>query len=179
METLKALGNKADLEVLIEPLALEHAEGLFDALNYEEVGEFIGGPDFLNLADLKDKIARLNAGPEDHLGQKWFNFAIKVANEIIGRTEATSHDGLVEIAYLIGPNFKNHGYATAATKQLIEYLIANGETEFWATVSVENNASARVLAKLGFNEVSNSSEINLLSYESGDKVFRMVHSLNN
>jgi RimJ/RimL family protein N-acetyltransferase len=99
--------------------------------------------------------------------------------EVIGRVEATSHDGITEIAYLINPSHWGRGFATSATELLLEELRKESEFNFWATVDPNNSASIRVLEKLGFNGINYDTAPELLSYDEGDKVFQLNDQVTN
>jgi RimJ/RimL family protein N-acetyltransferase len=157
----------------LQKLELKHASQLFDALNHVEVGEFIGGPDVTTLSELEDRIKHLQIGPKAETGQRWFNFAVLLESVVIGRVEATAHDAIVEIAYLITPSLCGQGLGTVATELLLNELRSGGEHNFWATTVPENIASVRVLEKLGFVEIDPSQAPLLLSYDSGDRVFQL------
>lgn len=86
------------MRLKLEPLDLCHASELFDALNCEKIGLFIGGPDVTTLTEFEDQIQDLQKGPKEETGQRWFNFAVLLKSVVIGRVEATAHDEIVEIA---------------------------------------------------------------------------------
>lgn len=159
------------MNLQLELLEPQHASQLFAALNHEEVGRFIGGPDVTTVEELEARIRARQVGPHDGKTQKWINLAVLLDSIVIGRVEATVHDGITEIAYLINPSLWGKGYGTAATKLLIERLINEGQEEFWATAVPENVASIRVMQKLGFIEVEAQSAPELFSYDDGDRVF--------
>ena len=96
----------------IEPLAARHAEELFAALDDPLVGRYIGGPDVTTLAELRERIAHLLAGPEVGSGDTWANWVVVLDAVIIGRLEATFHDGIAEVGYVFGPRWWGRGYGT-------------------------------------------------------------------
>lgn len=60
-------------------------------------------------------------------------------------------EGIVEIGYGIAPGFEGQGYATEATRLLIERAFASGRVRrVRAHTLPERNASTRVLEKCGF-----------------------------
>jgi RimJ/RimL family protein N-acetyltransferase len=60
-------------------------------------------------------------------------------------------EGRVEIAYGIVPRFEGRGYATEAAAALVDFAFSHEEVRrVWAHTLPEENASARVLGKLGF-----------------------------
>lgn len=165
------------VELWLEPLGLKHAAKLFAALNDDRVGLYIGGPDVTTIAELRDRILYLQSGPPQESNQRWFNYAVLLNSQVVGRVEATAHDGLVEIAYLIGPANWSKGIGSSATDLLLAELREQGELEFWATTHPGNLASKAVLQKLGFTEVAPSMAPMLLSYDEGDLIFRLIETL--
>jgi RimJ/RimL family protein N-acetyltransferase len=60
--------------------------------------------------------------------------------------------GTVEIAYSIGLNHQNQGYATEAAASLVDFAFACRDVRVVRAHTLEDgNASARVLAKCGFS----------------------------
>ena len=112
-------------------------------------------------------------GPAADSGQRWFNYAVLLDSVVIGRVEATAHDGIVEIAYLLNPSLWGQGLGTAATELLLNELRSEGEHDFWATLVPENVASARVVEHLGFAEIDAKLAPKLLSFDEGDRVFNL------
>lgn len=55
-----------------------------------------------------------------------------------------------EIAYELLPRAHGHGYATEASRALLDAAFATGRTRIWSTVGSWNAASLGVLKKLGF-----------------------------
>jgi RimJ/RimL family protein N-acetyltransferase len=162
-----------NLPLKLEVLEIRHAQLLFDALDDEKVGEFIGGPDVTTVKDLENRIRHLLVGPPADSGQRWYNFTVMLDETVIGRVEATTHAGITEIAYLLSPKYWNRGLGTSATGLMIEKLKAEGHFDFWATVTPGNEGSVRVLKKLGFVETEMPTSTRLLSYEPSDLVFRL------
>ena len=144
---------------------------LFAALDDPRVGRFIDGPDVTTLDALRTRIDMVDAGPAPESGQAWLNFAVLLGPTVIGRVEATVHDGLAEIAYLIGPRWCGCGYGAAATSLLLDNLAVTGVTDYWATSMPDNLASVGLLEHLGFSEVEPSNAPPLHSYDDGDRVF--------
>lgn len=158
--------------LILEPLDLVHARGLFDALDDERVGTFIGGPDVTTVEALRDRIIAKRQGPGDDRDETWLNWVVIAGETIVGRVEATLHDGLGEVAYVFGPGWWGNGYATEATRWMIEHLQAERDvSECWATVAPGNDASARLLERLGFEHAA-PGIVELQSYDDGDLVFR-------
>jgi len=154
----------------IESLGLKHAAELFQALCDERVGRYIGGPDVTTLEALRDRITHLSTSPPDNRDEIWLNFAVLCAGKVIGRIEATLHGGIAEIAYVFGPAWWGHGYATEAVSWLLSHLAERGVSLVWATVTPGNETSVRLLGRLGFVSTQPPTQRRLLSYEDGDHV---------
>jgi GNAT superfamily N-acetyltransferase len=58
--------------------------------------------------------------------------------------------GRVEVGYEVLPEHRRRGYALEATRGVLEWARGQGATRFVASVSPDNVASQRVVAKLGF-----------------------------
>lgn len=158
----------------IEVLSQEHVDGLFAALDDDRVGRYIGGPDVTTVDALRARIELLAAGAPAESGETWLNWAVRLADAerpVIGRIEATLHDGIAEIAYVFGPAWWGRGYATEATTWLVDVLAARHDVaSLWATVDPANTSSTRLLERLGFRRVEAPTP-SLLSYDPGDDVF--------
>jgi [ribosomal protein S5]-alanine N-acetyltransferase len=62
-----------------------------------------------------------------------------------------SSDGIVEIAYAVHPDHQCRGYATEAATALVAYAFANDDVRIVCAHTLpEDNASTRVLTKVGF-----------------------------
>ena len=63
-------------------------------------------------------------------------------------------DGVVEIAYGVGPEYQGKGYATEAAEALTAYAFSSGKVRVVRAHTLpESNASARVLTKCGFRRI--------------------------
>lgn len=160
-------------QVRLEELNESHADALFAALDHESVYRFIGGPDATTPDEMRARISRVRSGPAPERDETWLNFAVLVDDLVAGRVEATLHDGIAEIAYLMGPRFWGRGHATTATAQLIAILPQRHVASVWACVHPGNVPSTRVLSRLGFREQLASTGARLLSFDPGDLVFSL------
>ena len=169
----------ATARLTIETLDLDHAPGLFAALDDGRVGRYIGGPDVTTRDALVDRIALLRRGAPVDSGETWLNWAVCLTDEVIGRIEATLHDGIAEIAYVFGPTWWGHGFATEATGWLLgELRTTHDVSEFWATVDPDNDPSRRVLERLGFELTPLPGHPAIHSFDEGDLVFSRTDDVN-
>lgn len=65
-----------------------------------------------------------------------------------------------EIAYELLPRAYGHGYATEASRALLDAAFGTGRTRIWSTVRSCNLASLRVPEKLGFRCDHNTTDAN-------------------
>ncbi|MFK7993033.1 MAG: GNAT family N-acetyltransferase [Granulosicoccus sp.] len=156
------------------PLLRSEINELAKALLYEEVYEFIGGlpteTDFANAL-----LNALNGPPPEVYGEKWINYVARLTQtgELIGRLEATIHDGLAEVAFLYSPAFWGRGYASKGVTWLQEHMLEYGQiSSLWGTAHPKNIRSAALLDRLGYSRVTTEDIPNLYSYDVGDTVFR-------
>jgi GNAT superfamily N-acetyltransferase len=158
-----------------EPLKASHLDELATVLLHPLVYEYIDShtPD---LAEFKLGLERAIAGPlngsVEH-EQTWLNYLVRnEEGSMIGRLEATLHDGIAEIAFLFGPTYWGNGYAREGLTWLrteIERL--HGHSSFWATTLPENLRCQRLLYRSGY-VLAGDLRPPLLSYEDGDLVFK-------
>ena len=114
-------------------------------------------------------MARVLEGPGDGSAERWLNRTVRLDGLVIGRVEATLHDGIAEIAYLLGPAWWGHGYATEAVRRLLAELESLGLSEAWAVVDPANDRSAALLCRLGF--VETEPTVRLVTMDPGDRAF--------
>jgi RimJ/RimL family protein N-acetyltransferase len=75
-------------------------------------------------------------------------------------------DGAIEIGYSILPQYQGRGYATEAVAGLLAWVFSYSEvTQAIAETPQENQASIRVLAKLGFNYKGHGPEASTVRFE--------------
>ncbi len=74
----------------------------------------------------------------------------KDSNEFIGSIGFVNETGKVFIGYIIAPKMEGKGYATEATKCIVQYLVSRNEYyRIWACCALENKPSTKVLEKAG------------------------------
>ena len=78
--------------------------------------------------------------------------------QVIGLADIFNYDARhrrAEIGLIIGKTFRNHGYATEATKLLIDYASRTCLLDqIYAFISKDNEHCCRIFDKNGFNRVS-------------------------
>lgn len=160
----------------ITPLVESDIASLVPVLWHPSVYAHIGGlPTHPNRIALG--LQRALAGPPaDRSSERWLNYGMRLHNSesLIGRLEATVHDGIAEVAFLLGPAHWGHGYAAEGLRWLHEELTRlHPEARCWATTLPANTRSARLLTACGYVPVDPSTAPELLTYDDGDLVFRL------
>ena len=161
--------------LLIEPMLPEHIEKLAPVLLQAEVYEHIGGqvptPDKFALG-----LQRALAGPpRSRLGEHWLNYIVleRKSGTVLGRLEATVHDGLAEVAFLFGPQHWGRGFATEGLRWLDDLLAGRPDCRSrWATTVPNNVRSQALLQKCGYRLVNGHSFPALVTYDPGDLVYQ-------
>ena len=152
-----------------------HAVELEEVLCDPRVYEFIDC-DCPTPAELEESFTRKEAGAPAHRADElWLDIIVRLSASgvVIGQLEATILEGRAEVAYLFGPDFWGHGYATEGLAWLHELIRRNfGIQDFWATVKPWNDRSVRLLERSGYREVPDETWPRLTSYDPGDRVFR-------
>ncbi len=159
--------------LIIQPIDIEHADGLFHALDFDGVYQFITQPRPRNSGEVRARIERVNVEPNPDSGQEWLNFVVLLNSEVIGRLEATLIGESAEIAYLFNPLVSGKGYATTGTLWLIDHIFKTREVnEIWATTDPANLKSINLLKRCAFKEAALPAQ-GLLSFDAGDAVFQL------
>jgi RimJ/RimL family protein N-acetyltransferase len=141
-----SLANPDAARLKLVPLTVEDQEALLEAVTPAERAQV--SPDWL---------ARLRSGSPDPwtLG---FAFVDRATNTVVGRggfKGPPDEQAAVEIAYVVEPARRGKGYATEGARALADYAFASGKVRVVRAHTLpEPNASARVLAKAGFQRVA-------------------------
>ena len=159
--------NRAELR--FDALTLRDLDALMALLRNETVYEHIGGvpsPERFRLATTR----ALAGPPASRPHERWLNFAVSDAEtgELLGRLEATIHDGLAEVAFLFGPQHWGRGLATQGLQWLHTQLPG---LPLWATTVPANTRCQALLLRCGYRTVDAASAPRLYSYDPGDLVF--------
>lgn len=157
-----------------EPMAEEHIDALEAILRNEEVYRYIGGkPPTAENFRLGLRRA-LRGPPAERVGERWINFVVReaAAGAVLGRLEATLHDGIAEVAFLFGPGSWGKGHATEGLQWLHRYLECEPEhPSLWATTLPANLRSRALLERCGYVLHDPASAPRLYTYDDGDLVF--------
>jgi RimJ/RimL family protein N-acetyltransferase len=103
---------------------------------------------------LRDRYARLVAGSSDPY-EVWLNWIVRRRSDTqpIGTVQATltTRDGqsTANVAWVIGVDWQNQGFASEAARALIEWVRQHGADDVIACIHPDHQASAVVAARAG------------------------------
>lgn len=159
--------------LMLEPLKEQHADFLFDGLSDPALYQYIPQEPPVDNEHLKERFMRLALGTAPYGNEQWLNWAVKekYGDDYVGLIEATinSEQG-AHIAYFIFQRFWQCGYATEACSRAIEQLFGEyGCLSVRAEVDSRNQASMRLLKKLGFREIGFIKDADTFKGSSSDE----------
>jgi len=146
-------------QLRIDKFTLEDVDDLFALMNQPAIMRFI--PDRYRTKrelrkTLKWLISNYSMKPNE-ITRLSLGIRLKETNELIGWVTygpLPYDECLKEVAYAIDPAYWNQGFATAAGKAFLQWLLKNvADCDIYAQVNPENHQSIRVLEKLGMAKV--------------------------
>lgn len=150
----------------LAPLQIEDAEEMAVVLGDERLHEFIGGRP-LAPAELRDRYTKLAAGSSDP-DEVWLNWIVRrrADSQRVGTVQATVTDGgrTAYVAWVIGVDWQNQGFASEAARALVDWLRQEGTHDIRAHVHPDHRASAAVAARAGLAPTEDEVD--------GEKVWR-------
>jgi RimJ/RimL family protein N-acetyltransferase len=136
----------------LEPLLEAHAPEMFDVLNDAALYTLEGAPP-ASVAHLAAVYRRLESRRSPDGSEAWLNWVVRLpGGAAAGYVQATVlAGGLAYIAYVIGSRHWRRGLGTAAVARMLDELVrAHGVQRFAAVLKARNEASHRLLQRLGF-----------------------------
>ncbi|MFJ8645302.1 GNAT family N-acetyltransferase [Streptomyces sp. NPDC093546] len=148
--------------VLLEPLAITHAEEAAEILGDERLHTWIGGTPPTR-EELERRYRRQAVGHSPDGRQGWLNWMLRrrIDGQLIGTVQATlyrpSPDGLgpspdrveAELAWVVGHAFQGAGYGKEGASTMVLWLRTQGVAGFVAHVHPGHGASAGIASALG------------------------------
>ncbi|MGC5011298.1 GNAT family N-acetyltransferase [Streptosporangium sp. DT93] len=134
----------------LEPLAVRHAAEMAGVLGDPALHTFVGGsPD--TPEGLRDRYARLVAGPPSGHAESWLNWVIRLGEpgRLVGYVQATVIRDRAVVAWVVGTPWQGRGIAGEAAVALVGRLRERGVTTVVATVHPDHAASAAVARRAG------------------------------
>ncbi|OLT31472.1 hypothetical protein BJF79_37070 [Actinomadura sp. CNU-125] len=167
--------------LVLEPPAPHDADEMAAVLNDRRLHRHIGG-DPLTPAELRDRYARLAAGPSPFHQEYWLYWIVRRARDgrAVGYVQATVRPApgryavappaagstvtreapatVASVAWVIGMPYQGFGFATEAARALLGWLHDRGVHEIVALIHPRNRPSAAVAAKLGLRRTAETAD---------------------
>ncbi|MBG0829176.1 GNAT family N-acetyltransferase [Planomonospora sp. ID67723] len=134
--------------LVLEPLSVGHAEEMARALSDPALHTFIGGSP-ATLEQLRDRYARMVAGPPPGSAETWLNWVIRLDGALVGYVQATVAPERAMVAWVVGTPWQGRGVATEAALAMVARLARQGVTTVAATIHPDHHASSAVARRLG------------------------------
>jgi len=149
----------------------EHASAVFPHLHDASYYRFIPGAPPASVEALAERYAKLCAGCPDG-SETWLNWLMFAEQEVVGTLQATLFPaGLAVIGYTVFPPFWRRSFAGTGVAWLVRELFAkHAVARIDAFVDARNEASIRLLQRLGFTESASADA------PQGDRVFALLRA---
>lgn len=96
----------------------------------------------------------------DALHSDCFQVGIYKEEQLIGFiNEPERNESVIELGYVIHPDYHNQGYASEALKAVIPYLFQQGSHEIRAGAFEDNYASIKVMEACGMKRIGKEDDI--------------------
>jgi ribosomal-protein-alanine N-acetyltransferase len=156
-----------------EPLRAAHAAELFDTLADERLYRFVPQDPPASVEWLAWRYGRLETRLSPDGDELWLNWALrlKAGGECIGTLQVTLRaDASAYLAYELGSRWQRLGLATEACARLLQVLADRfGARSALAEVDTRNEASIRLLERLGFARTSMRCEADFFKGSRSDE----------
>ncbi|APU16314.1 acetyltransferase, ribosomal protein N-acetylase [Actinoalloteichus sp. GBA129-24] len=139
--------------LILEPLLLDHAEPMAQALADPRLHTFMGGSP-ASPEQLRVRYRTLLAGPRED-GVSWCNWALRTRadDRVVGTVGATvvanRSGGTAEVSWVLGVPWQGRGLAKEAALAMTAWLGERGVQVLQACIHPEHRASGRVAASAG------------------------------
>lgn len=141
----------------LKPYSDNDLEDMVCILCNDEIKKTFMIPDFETKEDAIKLFYKLK---ERSLVEEHFEYGVYLNGQLIGFVnDVEIHKDIIEIGYVIHPNFKNQGYATEALAAVLKELFRIGYTVVKAGLFEENVASRRVMEKCGMKMTKQEDNI--------------------
>jgi len=136
-------------------LRIEDAEEIYYAYaSKSEATKYVSWSTHQHIADTRKYLrSTINAWNKGHE----YSYAIRLKNDnrLIGSIGIINEEGKCSFGYILGTNYWAKGYATEASKAVVNLLLAQENIfRIWTLCHVDNQASVKVLLKAGLVQES-------------------------
>jgi [ribosomal protein S5]-alanine N-acetyltransferase len=165
--------SSKEAEVRLIPARPEHAQA-WHVWRGEEASQRFNPLFPLPVEELARRLATFCSGDLRNRQHTEYRWMVALGDEVIGTVSAMNPSwgmGYVEIGYMLGERYHGRGYGRRAVALLVEKLFSETRLHrVYATVSVENASSIRLLERLGFTREGVMREHYLIQGRRVDEV---------
>ncbi|MDE2991002.1 MAG: GNAT family N-acetyltransferase [Chloroflexota bacterium] len=114
-----------------------------------------------SVQDIQARIRRWAPRRSPDGAEIWLNWTLRLKHgqTAVGRMQATVTETRADMAWVIGPRFRNQGYATEAARCIAAWLMKFFKVgEVRAEIHPDNTASQRVAAKVGMRRTGERTD---------------------
>ena len=135
--------------LMLEPLSVEHAPAMVEALVDPSLYEYTGG-EIPSLTVLENRYSRQAVGHSADGSQWWLNWVVsnRDSGKAVGFVQATVRDDgsslVADIAWVISPKWQGQGIASEAAQAMVAWLRSHGVHRFTAHIHPNHQASMKV-----------------------------------
>lgn len=130
---------------------------MIELLTNQEVKKSYMIPDFQTVEESINMFKKLQALSHN---DKHFERGIYLNNQLIGFVnDVEIKDDVIELGYVINPEFHNKGYATEMLRAVISDLFCKGFTQIITGAFDNNLASIQVMQKCGTSKIAREDDI--------------------
>lgn len=143
--------------LVMKPYEEADQNDLAELLTNDEIKKMFMIPDFLTREELLHMVEALM---NRSLCDEHFHRGIYSNRVLIGFVnDVEINNGVIELGYVIHPEYHNKGYATEMLQAIIEELLHSGFSAVTAGAFIENAASIRVMQKCGMEKIDREEDI--------------------
>jgi ribosomal-protein-alanine N-acetyltransferase len=146
--------NLQTTRLFLRPIALCDAKALFAVRGDAEVMRYWDWPEYKNLSDLEDMF-RIHIPDAEDGNMFWWSVAETEYGPAIGECDLSEIDRLhrrAEVGFLFARAHWGKGYAEESMRAVMDFALGPlALNRLWARCHVGNDASVRLLERLGFS----------------------------
>lgn len=153
--------------ISIVPQCRAHAGEMYEVLCDNDLYKFTGGEPPVSVHWLAERFSKLESRRSPDEKEYWLNWVVfdEVARALVGYVQATIAGDKADVAWVIGVKAQGRGYATSASRLMIDQLTKFGISDLTCHIGDNNIPSIRVAEKLGF--------INSGVVDDGENIWRL------
>lgn len=141
--------------LILRELTQDDVESVFNCFSHEEVTRYYGQEPFIDLQQAESLVKLFSKNFAEKRGLRW-GIERKETKGIIGTIGYNAWSPIhrrAEIGYEIHPDYWRKGYTQEAVTEIMSYGFEHMDlTRIGAVVFIENEASNKLLTKVGFQK---------------------------